>query len=131
MVQQLETNAKVITTLLASIGQSPLSAKDTDTLNHYTISVNGNKEIVFTVFLNKFGEPASTYVNDEDSKIISNIENSDQSLLEVEMVIEAAKHDPTVLIHEQSMEYYGLPIGKIIVGIDKTSMIIRKLRCIK
>lgn len=122
MLQQLENNAKIIAKLLASVGESPLTAKDTSTLDDFVRSVSLNDEVVFSVFLNRDGVPASTYVRLVDDKIIAYLESIDEELEDIDKVMKAAKNDPEVLIYEQTMEYYGLAIGKIIVGLDKTGV---------
>lgn len=122
MTKQLENNAKTIAVLLANIGQSPLTAKDSAELNNFAVSVTRSEEILYTIFLNRDDEPASTYVNLVDDKIIKYIQDNKEEIEDVKKVLTASKNDPSVLIHEQQMEYYGLPIGKIIVAINKNSV---------
>lgn len=122
MEKQLADSARTVASLLNSISKDPLTSKDRGVLNDYSRDVTQNKEIVFAIFLDRDDKLASDYVNLVDDKIIAYTNSGNEDLEDAGKVLGAAKKDPSILIYEQVIEFYGLPIGKVIVGIDKTSI---------
>lgn len=119
MEKLLAVNARTITSLLASIVPDPLMAKEYDKLRTYSQAVARTKEIVYVIFQDEKGNNLPSYLNVLDDLIVSYIDKREEEE-DVDRVLNGSKEDPTVMLLEQTVEYYNLPIGKIIVCIDKS-----------
>lgn len=121
MEKLLVSNAETIAALLLSIVPDPLMAKEYDKLVKYSQSVAQTKEILYVIFLDENDNFLPSYLNYVDDVILSFIDNREEDE-DVERVLNGSKADPSIFIYEQQVEYYSLPIGKIIVGISKTAV---------
>jgi hemerythrin-like metal-binding protein len=119
MEKLLAGNAESVTSLLSSIVPDPLMAKDYDTLGKYSRAVSRTKEIVYVIFQDDKGNNVTEYLNVLDDLVNSYIDNGEEDE-DVDRVLNGSKKDPSVMVFEKTLEYYNLPIGKIIVCIDKS-----------
>ncbi len=127
MEKLLEANAQGIASLIASVGTDGIMAKDYGQLIKLSRAGAQAEEILFILFLGKEDEPLPSYVNRVDDAIVGYLEDfeSDKSSgldiasQEILQVLEKAKQDQAVLIHERPIEYYGLKVGTIVIGISK------------
>lgn len=122
MELQLENNAKAILSLLASIAPDPLMGKDYEKLNSFSSAVSQTKEVIYVIYLDDKGEVLPGYVNVIDDKIIGYLEGADDEE-DAARVLKGSREDSSVAIFEHPLEYYNLPIGTIIVALDKSSII--------
>lgn len=119
MESLLEANAQAVISLLASIIPDPLMAKEYDKLLQYSQAVAQSKEIVYVIFQDDKGNVLPSYLNFIDDLVLSYIDNREEDE-DVDRVLNGSKEDPSVMIFEHQVEYYNLPIGKIIICIDKS-----------
>jgi len=119
MEKLLAGNAESVTSLLASIAPDPLMAKEYDKLTKFSQAVSQTKDIVYVIFQDDKGNNVTEYINVLDDLVNSYIDKGDEDE-DVDRVLNGSKNDPSVMIFEKSLEYYNLPIGKIIVCIDKS-----------
>ena len=121
MEKLLESNAQAIGALLVSIAADPLMAKEYDKLVKFSQAVAQTKEVVYVIFLDEKGNILPSHLNIIDDLIISYLEK-DQEGEDVEKVLNNSKNDPSVLIYEQPIEYFGLSLGKAVICISKNSV---------
>ena len=121
MEKLLVGNAKAVMSLLASIAPDPLMAKEYDMLVKYSQAVAQTKDIVYVIFQDEKGNNLPSYLNVIDDLVLSYIDNRDEDE-DVDRVLNGSKEDPSVMLFEQTIEYYNLPIGKIIVCIDTSNV---------
>ena len=119
MEKLLAGNAEAVTSLLAGIAPDPLMAKEYDKLTKYSQAVSRTKEIVYVVFQDEKGNNVTDYINVLDDLVTSYVDKGDEDE-DVDRVLNGSKEDPSVMIFEKKLEYYNLPIGKIIVCMDKS-----------
>ncbi len=121
MEKLLLSNAVAIAELLSSIAPDPLMAKEYHRLVKFSQAVAQTDEIVYVIFLDEKGNILPSYINIVDELVISYIDNG-QEEEEVERVLNGSKGDSSVLIYEKPIEYYNLPIGKVVVCINKATV---------
>lgn len=119
MEKMLYGNAKGVGALLASISPDAIMSKQSDDLIEYSRAASKTEEIVFALFFDNKDKLLPGYVNVVDDLVISYLKKG-KGEEDTEKMLDAARQDPGVLIHEESIEYYGLVIGKLVVCIDKT-----------
>lgn len=119
MESLLEANAQTVSSLLVSIVRDPLMAKEYDTLRKYSQTVAQTKDVVYVIFQDEKGNTLPSYLNFIDETVLSYIDNREEDE-DVDRVLNGSKEDPSVMIFEQDVDYYNLPIGKIIICIDKS-----------
>ena len=121
MEKLLESNAQSVGALLGSIAADPLMAKEYNKLVKFSQTVAQTKEIVYVIFFDEKGKILPSYLNIVDDLIIGYLKTG-QGVDDAEKVLNGSKNDPSVLIYEKSVEYYNLPIGKIVICINKNTV---------
>jgi len=131
MEKLLQTNAQAVASLIASVGTDAIMAKDYDKLIELSRAGAKTEEILFILFLDKDGIPLPSYLNRIDDVIVKYLDNFefdesnelDEEFQEILKVLEKAKVDDSVFMHDLVIEYYGLPVGKIVIGITRTTVV--------
>lgn len=131
MEKLLEANAGGVASLIASVGSDAIMSKDYDSLTELSRAGAKTDEILFILFLGKDDEPLPSYINKVDDVLIGYLDDFEfdeaneleEEYQEAQRVLERAKSDPSVLIHERIIEYYGLKVGTIVIGVTKTAVI--------
>lgn len=121
MEKMLASNAHGIGALLATIAADPLMAKEYDKLSQYSQSLTKSDEIIYVIFVDEKGHILPTHLNVIDDRIIAYLDKS-QDGDDAEKVLNNSKLDPFVLIYEQPIEYFNLPLGKAVIGLNKNSV---------
>ena len=121
MEKMLESNAQAVGALLASIAADPLMAKEYDKLITYSQALTKTSEIVYVIFVDEKGSILPNYLNVIDDRIIAYLDKNQQGE-DAEKVLINSKKDPSVLIYEQPIEYFNLPLGKALICISKNSV---------
>lgn len=122
MEKLLAGNAESVTSLLASIAPDPLMAKEYDKLTKYSQAVSQTKDIVYVVFQDEKGNNVTDYLNVMDGLVNSYIDKGEEDE-DVDRVLNGSKNDPSVMIFEKTLKYFNIPIGKIIVCLDKSVVV--------
>ncbi|WP_458776240.1 bacteriohemerythrin [Desulforhopalus sp. 52FAK] len=115
----LKGNANAVISLLASIVPDPLMAKEYDQLRKFSQAVAQTKEVVYVVFQDDKGNNLPSFLNFVDDLVLSYIDNREEDE-DVDRVLNGSKEDPSVMLFEHTVEYFNLPIGKIIICMDKS-----------
>ncbi len=131
MEKLLEGNARAVASLIASVGSDAIMSKDYDSLQELSRAGAKTDEILFILFLGKDDEPLPSYLNRVDDTIITYLTDFkydkasefEEQYQEIQQVLERGKKDPSVLIHERTIEYYGLKVGTIVIGVIKTEVV--------
>lgn len=131
MEKLLSANAESVASLIASVGTDSIMAKEYEKLQELSRAGAKTEEILFIFFLGKDAEPLPSYINRVDDVIVAYLsdfefdENNemDEEFQEMLRVLEKAEADKSVLIHKREITYYGLPIGQIVIGITKATVV--------
>lgn len=121
MEKMLSANAKSVAALLASIAPEAIMSKQNDDLIEFSRAASKTEEIVFALFFDDKGTLLPGYTNVVDDLVISYLKKG-KGEEDTEKMLDAARQDPGVLLHEEKIEYYGLAIGKVLVCIDKATV---------
>jgi methyl-accepting chemotaxis protein len=120
----LVNNAEAVAASLSKVAEDAIMAKKYDQLIDFSRAVAQTKTIVYAFFLDRDGKLLPGYVNLVDSLVLSYLpkegEDFDDAMAREKKVLDASRNDPRVLVHESVIEYYNLPIGKIIVCVSKS-----------
>ncbi len=121
MEKLLESNAQAVGALLANIAADPLMAKEYDKLIKYSQALTKTSEIVYVIFVDDKGSILPSHLNVIDDRIIAYLDKNQEGQ-DAEKVLMNSKNDPSVLIYEQPIEYYNLPLGKALICVSKNSV---------
>lgn len=118
MEKQLESTAKALAAVLSKVAQESIMAKNYDQLIEFSRSVAQTEEIVYAFYLDQNDTLLPGYFIVIDNLVISYLEeegaaDEEDSLVQAKALMAASKNDSLVLLYEQAIEYYNLPIGKI------------------
>ncbi|MCG8687753.1 MAG: methyl-accepting chemotaxis protein [Desulfobacterales bacterium] len=114
----VKNNAQILAGLLKKITLTFLVEENYSELRKYSRLASGSDEVVYVMYLDAKGSPIPGYLDTVDDRIFEYLEKrptEDESIV----VLEESKKDPTVLIYEQKVEYFGETRGSIIVCIAK------------
>ena len=121
MEKLLQSNARAVGALLANIAADPLMAKEYDKLIKYSQALTKTSEIVYVIFIDEKGSVLPSHLNVIDDRIIAYLDENQEGE-DAEKVLFNSKNDPSVLIYEQPIEYYNMPLGKALICISKNSV---------
>ena len=121
MERALSASARAVAALLASIAPEAIMAKQADQLIEFSRAAAKTEEIVFALFFDDKGKLLPGYADVVDDLVISYLKKG-KGEEDTEKMLDAARQDPGVLLHEEKIEYYGLAIGKVLVCIDKATV---------
>lgn len=136
MEKLLTGSAEAVAAVLSGVAQESIMAKDYDQLANFSRAVSQTKDIIFVFFMDQDDKLLPGYVNIVDDLVLSYLEkaeeqNSDlefdsdeeEHLHQLDVVLSASRNDASVMIYEKVVEYYSLPIGKIVIGVSKVSVV--------
>lgn len=121
MEKLLVSNAHAVGALLENIAADPLMAKDYDKLIKYSQAVTKTSEIVYVIFLDEKGTILPSHLNVIDDRIIAYLAENQEGE-DAERVLNNSKKDSSVLIYEQPIEYFNLPLGKAVICLSKNTV---------
>lgn len=122
MNAMLLSSATAVADLLANVGKDDIMAKKGDKLLEFSRSVAKSDEVVFAFFFDKDNILLPSYVDLLDPHITTYLKADEDAVDKAAQVLAGAKTDPTLLIHEKTIDFYNLPIGKVVLGITKDSV---------
>ena len=111
-------NAEALTSLLNAIIPDDLMSKNYDQLVKKSKGAAQTYEVVYTFFQNEKGGLLPGYVNIIDDKIIEYLGDYDGDEPE-QIVWEASKKDPDVIIVSKDVEFFNLKIGSTLVCVRR------------
>lgn len=124
-------NARTVSSFIAGVGSNAIMDQDRNKLKDLSTIGARTDEILFIQFLDENDNPLPSYLNQIDEKISNYLkdftlnENSEQNrdFQQAQHVLQKAKNDPDILVHERTIEDYGLKIGSIVVAVTKTIVV--------
>ncbi len=126
MEKLLADNAEAVATTLSKVAEDAIMAKKYDQLTGLSRAVAQTKAIAYAFFLDRDGKLLPGYVNMVDDAVRGYLPkeavDSDNAVENEKIVLAASRKDPHILVHEHIITYYGLPIGKIVIGINKAAL---------
>lgn len=127
MEKLLIGNAKVVGSLLSKVAQEAIMAKNNDQLVEFSRSVAQTDEIVYAFFLDQNDILLPGYINVIDDLVLSYLDKAglgdeEDQLIQMKGIHDESKKDSSVMLYEQVVEYYSLPIGKIIVCVSRAEV---------
>ena len=126
MERLLLSEATALTELLKSVAPSIIMSEDFTDLVKYSKAASNTEAILFALFINENGEPYPGYVDPSDSKIKEFLERG-KGETGIEKILDASKlnasrRSPDVILSKEKMEYYGTPLGSIVVCISRAGI---------
>lgn len=127
MEKLLVSNAEAVAAVLAKVGESRILEENYSQLVDFTRAVAQTEEIVFAFYLDKDDAFLPSYINIVDDLVISYLrkgdgEDEDDLQIRAGILLNAARNDPSVMLHELVIEYFGLPLGKVIVCVNRIAV---------
>ena len=114
--------AIVIADFLATISQNDLMEKMYVQLNAFTSAICESKEVIYAFIEDAEGNRVTDYIDYMDDKIDAYLDQ-DEIDNEIDFIIQKSKEDPFVLVHEKTLNYFGILQGKIILCISKADAV--------
>lgn len=126
MERLLLSEAAAVTDLLKSVAPAIIMSENFNDLVKYSKAASKTETILFALFIKKNGKPYPGYVNPSDSKIKEFLEKG-KGKTGIEKILNASRlnasrRSPDVLLNKAKMEYYGKPIGSIVVCINRAGI---------
>ena len=126
MERLLLSEAAAVTDLLKSVAPSIIMSENFTDLVKYSKAASKTKAILFALFINEKGVPYPGYVNPSDPEIKKFLqtgkgETGIEKILNAS-VLNASRRSPDVLLNKEKMEYYGNPVGSIVVCINRAGI---------
>ncbi len=122
MEKMLENNAAAVADLLSSVGKDDLMAKNDAKLLELSRAVAKTEEIIFAFFFDKDNNLLPGYVDLMDNRVDGYLKGHEDDVEKAARLLEAAKSDTAVFLYEKAIDYYNLPIGKVVLCISKDSV---------
>lgn len=117
----VRTNAEILGNLLNKITLTFLVEKNHTELRKYSRLASGSDAVIYVMYLDAQGLPMPGYLDTVDDRIFAYLEKrptEDESLV----VLEESRKDPSVMIYEKKVEYFGELQGTIVVCIAKDAV---------
>lgn len=123
--ETLKLNADSLAALLAYVAPRAILSNNFADLVSYVKSVSQRPDVVYAIYLNPKGRPITRYVNPDDARIKSYLQ-SKAGKRKLDKVLNASSKDPSVLVAEKEMALEGKSLGKIVLCMDKSSILDKK-----
>jgi methyl-accepting chemotaxis protein len=123
--KNLQLNADSMASLMAQVAPSAILSNNFIALVSYARSVTNRPDVIYAVYLKPNGRPITRYINRKDPKIKSYLKNG-AGRKKLDKVLNASSKDSSVLIVEKAMELEGKKLGKIVLCMDKASILAKK-----
>ena len=122
MEKLLQSNVKAVAMLLASSVPQAVMSKANEELINYSRAAAKTEDIVYALFYDAKGALLPGYVDVVDDLVIAYLKKGKGSE-DAEKMVDASRQDPSVLIYEQNIEYYGLVIAKVLICVRKSAVV--------
>ncbi|MEA1967985.1 MAG: HAMP domain-containing methyl-accepting chemotaxis protein [Thermodesulfobacteriota bacterium] len=121
MERLLQAQAQAIIDLLKSVAPAIIMSEEFNDLVKYSKAASKTKAIVFALFVDEKGAPYPSYINPTDPKVREFL-NRGKGDTGIQKILAASKTDPGILIKKEVLEYYGKPLGSIIICISRAEI---------
>ena len=123
--RNLQLNADSIASLMAQVAPRAILLNNFADLVSYVKSVTLRPDVIYAIYLKPDGRPITRFVNRKDPKIKTYIA-SGKGKRKISKVLNASSTDSNVLIVEKEMTLEGKPLGKIVLCMEKSSILAKK-----
>lgn len=123
--QNLQRNADSIASLMAQVAPRAILSSNYADLVSYVKSVTQGTDVIYAVYLKPNGKPITRYVDRKNPKI-KNYIKSGTGKKKLDKVLSASSKDASVLVVEKAMSLQGRPLGKIVLCMDRSSILTKK-----
>jgi methyl-accepting chemotaxis protein len=123
--QTLKLNGESMASLLAHVAPRAILSSNFTDLMSYVKSVTKRPDVVYAIYLNPKGRPITRYVNRKDPKIKSYLK-SGAAKRKLDKVLNGSQNDSSVMVVEKEMVLEGKSLGKIVLCLDKSSVLEKK-----
>jgi methyl-accepting chemotaxis protein len=121
----MKLNGESMASLLAHVAPRALLSSNYADLVSYVKSVTQRPDVIYAIYLNPKGRPITRYVNRKDAKIKSYLKNG-AGKRKLDKVLNGSKNDSSVMVVEKKMALEGKVLGKIVLCLDRTSILDKK-----
>ncbi|MBF0573946.1 MAG: hypothetical protein HQK69_09330 [Desulfamplus sp.] len=121
MDEILNSNAKILADLLHTIAQPILMEEKYDEVKKFAATVTESNEVIYALFFDADGNSLVNYVDYVDDRIDRYLQQG-HGENDVEIVLAESKQDPTVLVYEKKLQYFGIPKGSIIICVARDAV---------
>lgn len=121
----LRRNAESIASLMAQVAPRAILSNNFADLVSYVKSVTTRSDVIYAIYLKPDGRPITRYINRKDPKIKAYIKNGTRKK-KLDKVLNASSKDSSVLIVEKALVLEGKPLGKIVLCMDKSSILAKQ-----
>ncbi|MCF8044852.1 MAG: methyl-accepting chemotaxis protein [Desulfarculaceae bacterium] len=126
MERLLLSEASAVTDLLKSVAPAIIMSEDFTDLVKYSKAASKTQAILFALFIKEDGTPYPGYVDPSNPKIKEFLQNGKgetgiEKILNAS-ILNASKQSPDVLLNKSRMEYFGKPVGSIVVCINRAGI---------
>jgi methyl-accepting chemotaxis protein len=121
----LNRNADSIASLMAQVAPRAILSNNFADLVSYVKSVTLRPDVVYAIYVKPNGKFITRNVDRKHPKIIAFIENGTGKKT-LDKVLSGSLKDSSVLVVEKEMSIEGKPLGKIVLCMDKSSIITKK-----
>jgi methyl-accepting chemotaxis protein len=119
--QDLHDSANDMAQLLAAVAPRAMWDNDTPTLSEFARRAQRNPNVLFVIYDDAQGEHLTRYLNRDNPQITALLDKGEGDR-PVDKVLNAAKHDPSVMYIEASISPNGVEIGKVLMGVTTASV---------
>ncbi|MFO7885189.1 MAG: methyl-accepting chemotaxis protein [Desulfobacteraceae bacterium] len=116
--RMLEEEARAITDLLKSVAPAIIVSEEFNDLVKYSKAASKTKFILYALFVDETGSPYPGYIDPTDPQVRSFL-NSGKGQTGIEKLLEASSKSENVFINREPIEYYGKPLGSIVICISR------------
>ncbi|MBF0377233.1 MAG: hypothetical protein HQK72_07095 [Desulfamplus sp.] len=121
MDEILNSNAKILADLLHTIAQPILMEEKYDEVKKFAATVTESNEVIYALFFDVNGTSLVNYVDYVDDRIDRYLQQGNGQN-DVDIVLAESKKDPTVLVYEKQLQYFGIPKGSIILCVSRDAI---------
>ncbi|MGD9367009.1 MAG: methyl-accepting chemotaxis protein, partial [Desulfobacteraceae bacterium] len=121
----LRRNAESIASLMAQVAPRAILSNNFADLVSYVKSVTSRPDVIYAIYLKPDGRPITRYFNRKDPKIKAYIKNG-TGKKKLDKVLSTSSKDSSVLIVEKALVLEGKPLGKIVLCMDKSSILAKQ-----
>jgi methyl-accepting chemotaxis protein len=121
----LKQNADSIASLMSQVAPRAILSNNYADLVSYVKSVTLRSDVIYTMYLRPNGKPITRYINRKDPKIKSYLK-SGNGKKKLDKVLSASAADSSVLVVDKAVALEGKPLGKIVLCMDKSSILTKK-----
>jgi methyl-accepting chemotaxis protein len=121
----LRRNAESIASLMAQVAPRAILSNNYTDLVSYVKSVTSRADVIYAIYLKPNGKPITRYIKRTDPKIKAYIK-SGNGKKKLDKVLNASSKDSSVLLIEKALALEGKSLGRIVLCMDKSSILAKK-----